>query len=1343
MGVDWAAGLRARIRSFEEHGSESILSDEATAEIEHVGLSAAEAPEALGLLVTAHWYRYVAGEDLEELRKALTISEWLHAVQADELRPEVLSTALDTVEAVVAGSEDEQVPDDDAAMMWAGLYFAIAGLWLEDENDDPEVLARAVAAAMISASLVPEGHPALVRSLGFLGTSLSRDGAARGEVGEMQSAVAVLDRALSLVPTGDERRVQLLGFRIEGLVELADRTPTPQTRTDLAVALTESISELGPDHPATERMVRIGSAVVAGFDPADAQTHPELAIALARLMVITSATGDRVWIAGLYYLGAALHDRAGSQQSPDDNLEAVSVARELVAAIEDTERDLRGTAMLLLATCLQQRYELAGDTGAVKETAAVARSALALPPDDPVMRAECEVVLGVALLVDHQAGGGRAALDEAIAVLEAVPGPEESVPVQPRQLSLLGAAYVNRFRLDGDDADLDRAVDHGRAAVEATPPDRDDRTEWLGNLGQALWLRFLARGDREDLERAVDSARAAVEGTPPAHANRFRHCMNLGSVLRNRFRTAGDPADLDSAIDAFSEANARVSPNAYGAALAKSSLSIALGDRFELRGDSGDLDAGLALMRAAISALDEGSIDYPGALNNLASALSMRFMHNGAAGELDESIAVSRLALRSTTPTSRDAAQARLHLGNSLRTRFEVLGRRTDIDEAVAVLSTAGSTTNSVDRPSALINLSLALSSRFPVSAERSDLDGAVAAMRAAVAALPAGDVRTARYQATLGMTLNLSAVNGGSDEDLDQAVAALRLAEHTTRPGEPERAARMVSLSRALLNRSRNTGSSADLTASMDLARSAAGVVVSPVSVRIEAARLWASLAVQSGTLADGLAGWRLAIELLPLHAWQGVPRSDQERALSAFSGLPSVAAAAALSAGQPELAVELLEQGRALLWTQLLDARSDLTELSLAEPDLAAKLTELRTALDLHRGNDLEATAEPVRTDRTQLARAWDSALEQVRAVPGFADFLRPLSFASLSRAAPEGPVVLLNVSEVRSDALIISGDGVRVVPLPGLSDETLVARLNTLYAPSVLTPRGLAEVAATNRVITGVLGWVWENIVAPVLGAVGATERIWWCPTGYLSALPLHAATDPQTGSCTMDRVVSSYTPTLRALVSARTAPQPQPQDQDAGGAVLIIAVPEAPGAPTLDVQPEIEAITQCLGDRCRILAGPDATHSRVSAELGPSRWVHFACHGTQDPADPSAGSLLLYDRPLSVLDVIGLNHGNAELAFLSACQTANSGVTLADESIHLASALQVAGFRHIVATLWPLYDAPAPIVTESVYAGLAASGDASGTARLLHDAVQVLRNQHNLPPAIWAPYLHIGP
>jgi CHAT domain-containing protein len=53
-----------------------------------------------------------------------------------------------------------------------------------------------------------------------------------------------------------------------------------------------------------------------------------------------------------------------------------------------------------------------------------------------------------------------------------------------------------------------------------------------------------------------------------------------------------------------------------------------------------------------------------------------------------------------------------------------------------------------------------------------------------------------------------------------------------------------------------------------------------------------------------------------------------------------------------------------------------------------------------------------------------------------------------------------------------------------------------------------------------------------------------------------------------------------------------------------------------------------------------------------------------------------------------------------AFLSACHTFTGVLSLADEAIRLASAFQVAGYRHVIATLWWISDPRAPEVADSV-------------------------------------------
>jgi CHAT domain-containing protein len=253
--------------------------------------------------------------------------------------------------------------------------------------------------------------------------------------------------------------------------------------------------------------------------------------------------------------------------------------------------------------------------------------------------------------------------------------------------------------------------------------------------------------------------------------------------------------------------------------------------------------------------------------------------------------------------------------------------------------------------------------------------------------------------------------------------------------------------------------------------------------------------------------------------------------------------------------------------------------------------------------------------------------------------------------------------------------------------------------------------------------------------------------------LSFLPLHAAghhdTRHDVAPATMiDRVVSSYTPTVRALAHARRSRPATDGDRGGaadigGGRVVAVAMPQTPGSSDLPgVQAEAIGLRRRLGNRVTVLTGPQATHEAVSAALPRARWAHFACHGAADMENPSASHLLLADheeRPLTVVDVARLRLEDAELAFLSACSTARPGRRLADEAIHLASAFQLAGYRHVIGTLWPIGDQHAVEIADDIYAAIVNTGDVAGA---VHAATRQLRNRWADTPSVWASHIHVG-
>lgn len=144
------------------------------------------------------------------------------------------------------------------------------------------------------------------------------------------------------------------------------------------------------------------------------------------------------------------------------------------------------------------------------------------------------------------------------------------------------------------------------------------------------------------------------------------------------------------------------------------------------------------------------------------------------------------------------------------------------------------------------------------------------------------------------------------------------------------------------------------------------------------------------------------------------------------------------------------------------------------------------------------------------------------------------------------------------------------------------------------------------------------------------------------------------------------------------------------------------------------------------------------------------MHFACHAESSADEASAARLLLADHedhPLTVREIASLRIPQAELAYLSACDTARGPVKLADEAVHITGAFHMAGYAHVIGTLWSVDDDLAAEVARDIYASLTAHTpsrpDATPAALALHQAVHKIRDRHPGLPAVWAAHVHVGP
>jgi CHAT domain-containing protein len=257
-----------------------------------------------------------------------------------------------------------------------------------------------------------------------------------------------------------------------------------------------------------------------------------------------------------------------------------------------------------------------------------------------------------------------------------------------------------------------------------------------------------------------------------------------------------------------------------------------------------------------------------------------------------------------------------------------------------------------------------------------------------------------------------------------------------------------------------------------------------------------------------------------------------------------------------------------------------------------------------------------------------------------------------------------------------------------------------------------------------------------------------HITWCLTGPLTFLPIHAAGlyDTKAGPKIFDYVISSYTPTLAALLSAGHRP---PRSSEATR-LLTISQSATPGQMCLPgTSDEVNAIQTLNGQTGRLhiirLDDQKATVAAVLQHMKECSWVHLACHGVQNTTRPTDSAFLLFDNPLTLKEIMKQSFTHTELAVLSACQTAKGDSELPEEAIHLAAGMLMAGYRSVVATMWSIRDDDAPIIAEKFYKYLIdeAGGDSSRAAYALHNAVAHLRDVRGESDfASWVPFIHLG-
>ncbi|KIJ12878.1 hypothetical protein PAXINDRAFT_82068 [Paxillus involutus ATCC 200175] len=1127
------------------------------------------------------------------------------------------------------------------------------------------------------------------------------------------------------------------------------------------------------------------------------------AIQRGRATVLQTTVGDQ-HRASLTNLAIALQTRFEHRGGNGDLDEAIQHHRDALLQVLVGHPD-HPLCLVNLGSALATRFEHLHVENDLDEAIQLFRDALPLMPAGNPHRWITLNNLSGSLCTRFQLRSDDNDLDEAIqGHRDALLLMRIGTPDRPASLTNLANALQTRFTRQGDGDDLDEAIKRCRDALLLRPVGNPYRSASLNNLANALRTRFELQGEANDLDEALQHHTEALLRRPTGHPDHLSSLMNISLGLRTRFERLGIENDIDRAVQYCRDALLLTPPGHPHRAKSLNSLAETLSERFQRLGDWSYLDEATKHSRDALILTPVGSPNSSTSLNTLATVLMVRFDQRGDKNDLDEAIQHYRDALL-LRPVGHPARSISLsNLANALYRRFEHRGDLSDLDEAIQHLRDALLLTpaRAPGYPASLNSLAIALCTRFERQLDGSDLDEAIQRCRDTLPLVPVGHPNRSTILDTLGSALSARSHLGLEDDrtDLDEGIQCYRDAVSLKLAKHPNHLIPTTNLANALLTRFKQRDDRNDADEALQLCHSAQNQTPSNYRSRwailytlariyfhlwearhieehlqhamhhYEAAasfeyasallRLQASIAWIRGAELhqhpSALDAYARALQLLDSHISTSAAVQSRHDVMKHFpTNIGANAASCALRRGDIPRALELLEQGRAILWTQIARFRTPLDDLltrgSRAEM-LVKKFRYLSSALDSlgqraeasSMQNIPRATADAEARRYQILVDDWNGVVEEIRTFDGFSRFLLPPLFSDLQKSACEGPVIVLLAGGVSCDAIIVLHEQSPIHIQLEITPEEL-ARLAEQHRENISLRRPDREVFLI------VLRVLWAKVVSPVVveleKIIPKRSRVWWCPTSLFTVFPLHASGQHWEGGISFPRrYVSSYTPSLSALVKARRATRsPPPVSFAAIGQAKPDGQPVSFG-PLEFVESELNVLESRLPLSSVVfkkLTSSESTRRETLRAFQENHWLHLSCHGMQNFAEPFKSFLAMRDGPLSLLDIINVDLFRHEFAFLSACQTAMGELDTPDEAVHLAAGLQFSGVKSVIGSLWSVGDEVACMLTARFYEEFCAQGrmDCTMAARALHEAVRALAKE-GVPIEYRMVFVHIG-
>ena len=952
---------------------------------------------------------------------------------------------------------------------------------------------------------------------------------------------------------------------------------------------------------------------------------------------------------------------------------------------------------------------------------------------------------------------------------------------------LLGTRLVNRLRVFNQPSDTHHCIGYLRY-LESQPleafgvPSDKVKVYLLEALASQVELGI---GDAaHNIDEIMDRCRDVLASDiPQAHLRRAISALaNANNVYSKRYPTSGYSEIL---IDRFREANRRLSSHEPSVTL---QLAVHLSRRFREINSIDDYEEAMALFDKIITS--EPNRDCPGphaatALFSSAILAADRARIYKNPEYLEEAIYRYRNFLRIPSPNDFERSTITRGLGfliSERSSRFSTTAEGlpeggspdpevTSFHHLVASLrarSTVDKTNWWEVREERVKHIRALETVCHTGTTDVAEIEEAIEYCQLILAETPPSDSITYFPARALGKALFHAFECTGNIEYLNKSIATFRNIFRI--PGAKWGLFNViVSLHNALAVRNDIFGHKKDFDEMTQLCSMASNDTYADVPDRLKVSYVWAENARGEGHHTTPTA-YEAALSLMEDTLLFAPTLETQHLHLVSrryiYEELPKNMASYEVSRGRLPEAIQALERGRALIWSEMRGFRTSIHQLAFAPlpPHVAEEFTAVNRELETlttslspdivmnddnrhENGEGMDKFGRLVVRHR-ELSAKRKELVSQIQSLPGLEGFLKTPPFDTLRSAAVGGPVIIVNHSKWRCDVLIVlHHTHPSLITTPGDFHDRAIELRNRLVHTR---KKNRLESRQYQRALRSVLESLYELVGQPVINElrrlkIPEQSRIWWCPTSVFCSLPLHAMgpipSDDGILRYFSDLYIPSYTPTLSALIESRNPGKSSLERPS----VLLVANPDND---MKDAVPEIWHV-QRLDAKVTTLMGKRATPSAVVEGLQNHRFAHFVCHGILEAEKPFNASFKVANGVhLTLLEIVRSRLPDAEFAFLSACHTAElTEGSIAEEGLHLTAAVQYCGFRSVVGTMWAMADQDGGDLAKHFYNSMFLSDEAGvpyheRSARALRDAVRTMRKEKRLPLEQWVNFVHYG-